>query len=165
MTLGAILEKLQEWRLSLVEITGGEPLLQPESATLASMLLDEGYTVLVETNGSMPIDALPEGVIRIMDIKCPDSGMHEKMEWRNLDKLTARDEIKFVLASRADYLWAQEIICRFSLPDRCGAVLFSPVTGWLDPAELAKWILEDKPAVRLQLPLHKYIWPNRDRGV
>ncbi|NLV46532.1 MAG: radical SAM protein [Candidatus Hydrogenedentes bacterium] len=165
MTLAEIRDEVRKWHLPLVEITGGEPLLQPDAATLASLLLEEGYTVLVETNGSLPIDMLPAGVIRIMDIKCPDSGMHEKMEWSNLDQLAARDEVKFVLASRTDYLWALEIMQRHDLSRRCAAVLFSPVTGWLEPAELAGWIMEDKPPARMQLPLHKYIWPGHTRGV
>ncbi len=165
MTLSEIVEAVQQWRLPLVEITGGEPLLQPGTAALASMFLHAEYTVLVETNGSLPINTLPPGVVRIMDIKCPDSGMSDKMDWCNLDLLTMRDEVKFVLASRTDYTWALDLIHRSGLSERCGAVLFSPATGLLAPAELAAWMLEDRPAARLQIPLHKYIWPGCDRGV
>ncbi|HOC70476.1 MAG TPA: radical SAM protein [Candidatus Hydrogenedentes bacterium] len=165
MTLPEIVEKLRGWGLPLVEITGGEPLLQPATPRLASLFLDAGLTVLVETNGSLPIDVLPEGVIRIMDIKCPDSGMHENMDRRNLEVLTPRDEVKFVLASRADYTWALDLARQQNLAQRCGAVLFSPAAGRLSPATLAGWMLEDCPPARLQLPLHKYIWPGRDRGV
>lgn len=165
MPLGAILAQVRLWGISLVEITGGEPLLQPESAALAALLLREGYTVLIETNGSLPIDVLPGEVIRILDIKCPDSGMEDRVLWRNLDLLTRQDEVKFVLASKADYDWALDVLRRFDLARRCGAVLFSPVTGRLDPMDLAAWMIADKPAARLQLPLHKYIWPGRQRGV
>jgi len=165
MSLDAIVDTVEQWRLSLVEITGGEPLLQANTPRLASLFLDAGYTVLVETNGSLPIDVLPDGIVRIMDIKCPDSGMHEKMDGRNLQLLTAQDEVKFVVASQADYQWALNLLRHSEMGQRCGAVLFSPATGRLDPADLAQWILKDQPDARLQLPLHKYIWPGRERGV
>jgi len=165
MTLPAVLEQVRLWGLPLVEITGGEPLLQPLTPLLASLLLDRGHTVMIETNGSMPIDVLPDGVIRILDIKCPESGMQDRMHWPNLELLTGRDEVKFVLASQSDYNWALNIIRDFDLSRRCGAVLLSPVTGRLDPQDLAAWMMTGKPDARLQLPLHKYIWPGRQRGV
>ena len=165
MTLSAILEQVRQWGLPLVEITGGEPLLQPLTPVMASLLLDRGLTVLIETNGSMPIDVLPSEVVRILDIKCPESGMQDRMHWPNLELLTTRDEVKFVLASQSDYRWALDILRQFDLSRRCGTVLFSPVTGRLDPKDLAAWMMADKPTARLQLPLHKYIWPERQRGV
>ncbi len=165
MTLPEIVEAVKRWNLPLVEITGGEPLLQSATPRLASLFFQAGFTVLVETNGSLPIDVLPEGVIRIMDIKCPDSGMHEKLDGRNLEVLTPRDEVKFVLASRADYTWALDLARQQNLAQRCGAVLFSPAAGRLAAATLAGWMVEDRATARLQLPLHKYIWPGRDRGV
>lgn len=165
MTLPEIVETVRQWGLPLVEITGGEPLLQPATPKLASRFLEAGLTVLVETNGSLPINVLPEGTVRIMDIKCPESGMNGKMDWNNLNRLMRRDEVKFVLASRGDYRWALDLLRRTEIGSRCGAVLFSPATGRLDPAELAGWMVADRTAARLQLPLHKYVWPGRERGV
>ena len=165
MTLPDVLEQVRQWGLPLVEITGGEPLLQPLTPLLAALLLERGHTVLIETNGSMPIDVLPDKVIRILDIKCPESGMDTQMHWPNLELLTSQDEVKFVLASRTDYLWALDIIRNTGLSRRCSAILLSPATGRLDPKDLAAWMMADRPTARLQLPLHKYIWPERQRGV
>jgi 7-carboxy-7-deazaguanine synthase len=158
-TLDAIMKQVQRWQVQMVEITGGEPLMQQHCPTLAARLLQAGKTVLVETNGSQPLDALPEGAICIMDIKCPGSGMHTHTHWPNLEFLKPRDEVKFVLASRSDYEWALKIQEQYDLSRRCHAVLFSPVTGMLQPADLAQWMTQDCPPARLQLPLHKYIWP------
>lgn len=165
MSLQEIMEKVKTWSVSVIEITGGEPLLQPGCASLAETLLAHGYTVLVETNGTQPIDALPGDVIRIMDIKCPDSGMSEHLHWPNLAMLKEQDEIKFVLASRADYEWACEMIRQHELDSLCAAVLFSPALGILEPQHLAEWILQDLPPVRMHLQMHKYIWPLNSRGV
>ena len=165
MRLEEIIETVSQWHIPLVEITGGEPLLQPGCISLAASLVAKGYTTLVETNGTLPIDVLPEGVVRIMDIKCPDSGMSDKMHWPNIEALTARDEVKFVLASRADYEWMLDVMHRHNLTKKCRAVLVSPVFGCLDAAQLAIWMLEDRPLARLQLQLHKIIWPSDMRGV
>jgi len=165
MSVKEILEVVESWQLSLVEITGGEPLLQSGCIPLVKSLLAAGYTTLIETNGSQPIDILPSGVIRIMDIKCPGSGMSDRMHWPNVEALTEQDEVKFVLADRADYVWALEVLHRYDLAARCKAIHLSPVSGSLDAAHLAAWMLEDRPPARLQLQLHKIIWPASMRGV
>jgi len=149
----------------LVEVTGGEPLAQQYCPDLCAWLLDHGLTVLVETSGSLPIWQLPEGVIRIMDLKCPDSGESERNLWENLNHLTARDEVKFVIASGRDYEWAQGVVTRYSLPQKVSSVLFSPVTGLIEPVTLAEWILADRLPVRFQLQLHKILWSPDQRGV
>ncbi len=165
-TVGAVLKKVEHYGCNLVEITGGEPLLQPACTELAQCLLDEGYTVLLETNGSLPIDTVPSEVVRIMDLKCPDSGMMSRMHWPNMDLLHAgRDEVKFVVASRGDYEWSREIVRRFKLEKRCAAILISPVWGRINLQELAAWILEDRLPVRLQLQMHKVIWGPDATGV
>ncbi len=166
MTLDAILAKVAEYKTKFVEITGGEPLAQQGCAALAQRLLDAGYTVLVETSGSLPIDILPEGVIRIMDLKCPDSGECERNHWSNLEELRPeRDEVKFVIASRRDYEWSRDVVLKYTLLERCHAVLFSPVFDLVAPRDLAEWILADRLPVRLQLQVHKFIWAPNQRGV
>lgn len=165
MSVKELLEVVESWQLPLVEITGGEPLLQPGCILLAEALLAAGYTTLIETNGSLPIDILPSGVIRIMDIKCPGSGMSDRMHWPNLEALTKQDEVKFVLADRADYDWAIEVLHRYDLAAHCKTIHLSPLSGSLNAAQLAAWMLEDRPPARLQLQLHKIIWPADMRGV
>lgn len=149
----------------VVEITGGEPLAQKNCGALAQALLDAGFTVLCETAGSIPIDRLPEEVHTIMDLKCPDSGECEKNDWTNIERLTQRDEVKFVIASREDYEWARDACREHDLSARCRAVLFSPVFGECDPRELVDWILEDDLPVRMQLQMHKFIWAPDAKGV
>jgi 7-carboxy-7-deazaguanine synthase len=128
-------------------------------------LLDAGKTVLVETGGHRSIAKVPEGVIRIMDVKCPGSGESTKNDWSNLPLLTRRDEVKFVIADRVDYDYAREVVARERLTEHCGAVLFSPVHGVLDARQLAEWVLADRLPVRVQLQVHKYIWSPETRGV
>ena len=165
-TIGAIVKKVESFGCSLVEITGGEPLTQQASPELARRLLDEGCTVLLETNGSLPIDVMPPEVIRIVDLKCPESGMTDKMHWPNIDLLNpARDEVKFVVAGHADYEWSRDVIRQHSLEKRCACVLISPVWGRVNLEDLAKWILEDRLPVRLQLQMHKLIWGPDATGV
>ncbi len=147
----------------LLEITGGEPLLQAETPALVVDLADRGWEVLVETNGSLDISVLDPRVVRVMDLKCPSSGETEKMRWDNLTHLTPRDEVKFVVAGREDYLWAKGVV-EERLPAG-PAVLFSPAAGSIPPADLAAWILEDGLAVRIQIQLQKIIWPGVGRGV
>jgi 7-carboxy-7-deazaguanine synthase len=149
----------------VVEITGGEPLLQADVYPLMQRLLDEGHDVLLETGGHRSIAHVPPGVARIVDVKCPASGEAAKNHWPNLDVLTRRDEVKFVIQDRADYEYAADVVTRHDLPERCGAVLFSPVHGVMDPRQLAAWILSDRLPVRLQLQAHKYIWSPDTRGV
>jgi 7-carboxy-7-deazaguanine synthase len=145
-------------------VTGGEPLLQHETPDLVNRLLSSGYKVLLETNGSLDIGVIPEEAIRIVDMKCPDSGMADRMLVVNLEKVRERDEVKFVVSSRQDYLWAKELALKHSLLQRT-TVLFSPTHGVLEPRELADWVLEDGLECVLQLQLHKIIWPEKERGV
>lgn len=159
-----ILSRVRAFGCPLVEVTGGEPLLQPAVYPLLSRLADEFPTVLLETSGALSIAGVDPRVVRIMDIKCPGSGEAERNHWPNVERLTARDEVKFVLADRTDYEWARDVLRRFDLPARC-PVLFSPVHGRLPPAELAGWVLADRLPVRVGLQLHKLIWPHVERGV
>jgi len=147
----------------LVEFTGGEPLLQAAVHGPIAALCNEGRTVLVETGGDQDISALDPRAVAILDVKCPGSGMHERMDWKNLDRLRPRDEVKFVLAGRGDYEWAREVTRDRDLA-RNRTVLFSCAFGLLEPSELAGWILEDGLQVRLQLQLHKLLWDPAERG-
>ncbi|GAB4239958.1 MAG: 7-carboxy-7-deazaguanine synthase QueE [Candidatus Methylacidiphilales bacterium] len=164
-TIGSIVEEVEALGIPLVEVTGGEPLLQPNAAVLTRVLCDRGYTVLVETAGAHDISVLDARVIRIMDLKCPDSGMADRNLWSNIDHLTVRDEVKFVIGSRGDYEWARDQVGRWRLADRVRAVLFSPVFGRIEPKVLVEWILADRLPVRFQLQMHKFIWPPSERGV
>ena len=165
MSVEDVVERVREFGCDVVEITGGEPLLQKEVYPLMERLLDEGRTVMIETGGHLSADAVPAGVIRILDIKCPGSGESEKIHWPNLDKLRSSDELKFVIQDRADYEFARDVVARHDLMTRCAAVLFSPVHGVLAAKQLAEWILADRLPVRLQLQAHKYIWSPDTRGV
>lgn len=149
----------------LVEITGGEPLLQDDVYPLMAELRDRGLTVLVETGGHINVDRVPAGVVKIIDVKCPGSGESARNHWPNLGLLGPADEVKFVIRDRADYEFARGVVIRHELVGTCAAVLFSPVHNVLPPPELASWILADKLAVRLQLQVHKYIWGADARGV
>jgi 7-carboxy-7-deazaguanine synthase len=148
-----------------VEITGGEPLLQPDVYPLMRQLVDRDHIVLIETGGHRSIAHVPEEVIRIVDVKCPASGEAGKNCWANLDLLRPKDEVKFVIQDRADYEFARDVVKRHDLIARTAAVLFSPVHDVLESKQLAAWILEDRLAVRLQLQVHKYIWGADVRGV
>jgi 7-carboxy-7-deazaguanine synthase len=161
--LERVLERVRACPTGMVEITGGEPLLQEECFALARRLLDDGYEVLVETNGTVDISRLDRRAVKILDIKCPGSGHTHEILWENLAALGERDEVKFVLTSREDYEWAREVLSREKLTAR-QTVLFSPVFGSLAPRELASWILEDGLPVRLNLQIHKYIWEPGERG-
>lgn len=165
MSVDEVVQAVEAYGCPMVEITGGEPLLQADVRPLMERLIEAGRTVLVETGGHRSIAGLPEAVIRIVDIKCPGSGEAGKMDWTNLDELTPRDQVKFVLADRADYDYARDLVRRERLNERCGAVLFSPVHGELDPKRLAEWVLADRLPVRVQLQVHKYIWDPQTRGV
>jgi len=165
MAVDEVVAACRELGCDLVEITGGEPLLQPHCATLAERLLDAGYTVLCETSGALPIDRLPADVIKIMDLKCPGSGEMARNDWDNIARLSARDEVKFVLAGREDYEWARDVVREHQLAARCHAVLFSPVFGAVAPNAIVDWILEDELPVRFQLQMHKFIWPPDAKGV
>ena len=164
MSVEEILDQVERYGCRLVELTGGEPLLQPEAVPLMQALLDRGCRVLLETGGSLPIEAVPEGVLRIVDVKCPGSGESEKNRWENLKHLRSGDELKFVVKDREDYLWAAQQIRDREL-DRLCPVLLSPVHGVLDPGQLADWVLGDRLPVRVQIQMHKVLWPGVLRGV
>ena len=149
----------------LVEVTGGEPLLQPATLPLLSALCDAGRTVLLETSGTHDISPVDPRVHRIMDLKTPGSGESGRNLESNLGALTKQDEVKFVIGSREDYEWSREKVCRYALASRVNSVLFSPVFGRIEPASIVQWILEDKLDVRFQLQLHKFIWNPKQRGV
>jgi 7-carboxy-7-deazaguanine synthase len=159
-----ILAKVESYGCRLVELTGGEPLAQSDARSLITQLCDRGYDVLVETSGAIDTAAVDDRAHVILDVKCPGSGMTDRMHWPNLDRLTAKDEVKFVVADRADYEWARQILGEHHLTSRC-TVLISPVHGSLDPRQLAEWVLADRLPVRLQLQLHKLIWAPDMRGV
>lgn len=157
MTIEEILTAIEPHGCNLVEITGGEPLLQEEVSELSSELLRRGHTVLIETGGALDIRVLPSEVIKILDVKCPESGMTDHMNWQNLQYLGPKDEIKFVINSRKDYDWAVEIVNRYQLHQK-NLILFSPVYQKMPADQLAEWILGDKLPVRFQIQLHKALW-------
>jgi 7-carboxy-7-deazaguanine synthase len=163
-SLDDIVDEVARYGCRLVEVTGGEPLIQRETIVLLDRLLKAGHEVLLETSGAWDVEEVPDGVRIIMDLKTPGSGMVAKNRWENLRHLDEHDEIKFVICDRADYEWARGVVGEHGLCDR-HAVLFSPAWGEVDPAELAEWILADRLAVRMQLQLHKHIWSPTARGV
>jgi 7-carboxy-7-deazaguanine synthase len=179
MTLEEVLEQVEQLSPGgLVEITGGEPMLQEkEVVLLMQRLLDDGYTVLLETSGERPLQSVPKGVVKIVDVKCPHSGEPDTFDMENLDALTSTDEIKFVLSDRTDYEFATVFMASHELARRVNAVLFSPAFAkdarggrdtshcLLDPRELAEWMLADNVPARLGLQLHKFIWDPAMKGV
>lgn len=164
MTPEEVLRRVAEFGTPLVMITGGEPLLSPELNQLIDSLARHNYQTLVETNGSLDIGTIEGEAVKIVDIKCPSSGMSQFIYWDNLKKLTPNDQVKFVIGDREDYKWAKEVIARHQLIEGL-PVLFSPVFGKMEPWLLAGWIIEDNLKVRFQLQLHKYIWGPDRRGV
>jgi 7-carboxy-7-deazaguanine synthase len=160
-----VVQDVERYRCPLVEITGGEPLLQEDVYPLIRRLIEAGLTVLLETGGHVDVSRVPAAVIKVMDIKCPASGEAARTDWANLDRLTLRDQVKFVLEDRVDYEYARDVLKQHGLDRRCEAVLFSPVHGVLDPKLLAAWVLADRLPVRVQLQVHKYIWGADVRGV
>src|SRR5581483_1541090 len=165
MSIDAIVGEVERHGCELVEITGGEPLLQEEVYALMDRLIAAGHRVLLETGGHRPVDRVPDAVVKIIDVKCPGSGEADRNHWDNLTRLAAHDEVKFVIADRRDYDFARDAIARHSLDGRCAAILFSPVHGVLEPRTLCEWMLADRVPARLQLQLHKYIWSPTTRGV
>ncbi len=163
MGVDEVLEEVSCYPCRTIEITGGEPLLQKEVHKLIAALLERGYRVMIETSGTVSVAQLDPRVIKVMDLKCPDSGECQHNDYTNLEHLTSEDQVKFVIASRRDYEWAKEALLNYRLAERV-PVLFSPVYQVMDPATLAGWILEDGLPVRLQLQLHKVIWGDK-RGV
>jgi 7-carboxy-7-deazaguanine synthase len=180
MTLEEVLEEVEQLGPGggLVEITGGEPMLQErEIVPLMQRLLDAGYTVMLETSGERPLERVPKGVVKIVDVKCPNSGEPDTFRMENLDTLESQDEVKFVLSDRTDYEFARDFVARHDLGRRVNAVLFSPAFSkdasgardasqcLLDPQELAEWILADSVPARLGLQIHKFIWDPAVKGV
>jgi 7-carboxy-7-deazaguanine synthase len=170
MTLGSIVERVRQVGTPVVEVTGGEPLAHPNAFPLVEMLLDDGFTVLVETSGAFDVAPLDPRAHKIMDLKCPSSGESHRNLWDNLEHLTARDEVKFVVRDRADYEWTRRVVRERGLDRRVGdgtlrALLISPVWGDVDLEALASWILEDRLPVRFQVQLHKLIWGPTRTGV
>lgn len=164
MRLEEILAQVRGYHCKLVELTGGEPMLQKETPELARRLLQEGFTVLIETGGSLDLSPLDTRVIKIMDLKCPGSGEADRNYWPNLAILQPHDQIKFVIKDRRDYDWAVGVIREHHLEERF-PLLFSPVFNAMDYRQLAEWLLADRVNARFQLQLHKYIWPPDMRGV
>lgn len=164
-TVDEVIDAVERHDCPLVEITGGEPLLQEDVYSLMSRLLARGRTVMLETGGHRPIDRVPPDVIKIVDVKCPGSGEADKNEWRNLDWLSPHDQVKFVVKDRTDYEFARDVALRHDLAPRCAAVLISPVHGELDARTLSEWMLADRLPARLQLQIHKFIWHPATRGV
>lgn len=161
-----IIDRIDFYKCPLVEITGGEPLIQNETPTLIHDLIEKGYKVLLETNGSQDISQVDKRCVKIIDIKCPSSGMSENNDLENLNRLTERDELKCVIGNREDYEYAKEILgLMHTNPSKTNPIHLSPVFGKMDPDVMAKWILEDHLKVRLHLQLHKYIWDPEQRGV
>ncbi|MGB5194425.1 MAG: radical SAM protein [Polyangiales bacterium] len=165
MSRAAVLEKALSFETPLVELTGGEPLLQEGAIPLLRELCDAGRTVLLETSGERDISLVDPRVHRIMDLKAPGSGESRRNRWENVAHLSSRDEVKIVLADRADYEWAKGVIEEHGLERRVNEVLLSPVWGELDPKDLVKWVLEDDMPVRVQIQMHKVIWDADTQGV
>lgn len=164
LTIEEILTEIKNYNCNLVEVTGGEPLVQSECLKLMEILCDEGYEVLIETGGSLPIKNIDARVKIIMDLKCPSSGMAHKNLYENINYLKPEDEIKFVIGSREDYEWTKNIISEYKLNNKC-EILFSVVFGKIEPVKLVNWILEENLNVRFQLQMHKFIWEPETKGV
>jgi 7-carboxy-7-deazaguanine synthase len=164
-SLDEVISEVERYDCPLVEITGGEPLLQDDVYPLMARLVASGRTVLLETGGHRPIAAVPREVIKIVDIKCPASGEAGSTDWCNLSALAPHDEVKFVIQDRGDYDFAVDVVRRHDLAARCAAILFSPVHDVLHPRTLSEWMLADRIPARLQVQLHKYIWTPHTRGV
>jgi 7-carboxy-7-deazaguanine synthase len=158
-----LLAELERFPSRLLCLTGGEPLAQPDAFPFVARLADAGWEVVVETPGHVPIGALDRRAVAIVDVKTPGSGESGRMEWSNLDRLRPADEVKFVVDGRADYEWSRDVVREHGLAER-STVLFSPVHGVLEPGLLGRWILEDGLPVRLQVQLHKVLWPGVTRG-
>jgi 7-carboxy-7-deazaguanine synthase len=165
MSIDEVVAVVDRHGCPLVEITGGEPLLQEDVYPLMDRLLSDGRAVMLETGGHRPIDRVPAAVLKIVDVKCPGSGEADRNAWSNLSRLAPHDEVKFVIKDRVDYDFALDVMARHGLARRAGAVLFSPVHGVLEPKTLSEWMLADHVPARLQLQLHKFIWSPTTRGV
>ena len=159
-----IMAKIKQWNCNLVEVTGGEPLFQDECIDLLNELTNQNYEVLLETGGSLSISDVPIEIIKIVDFKCPSSGMEKKNLWSIVNDLQPHDEVKFVIGDREDFDWAKEMLNKYSLNEKC-SILFSPTFGKIDPSLIVEWILEGDIPVRMQLQMHKQIWESEVKGV
>jgi len=164
MEIDDIMSEIQQWDCNLVEVTGGEPLFQEECIDLLNELVISKYEVMLETGGSLPISDVPKNVIKIVDFKCPSSGMEMKNLWSIVDNLQPHDEVKFVIGNREDFYWAKEKITEYSLDKKC-TVLFSPTFGEIDSQQIVEWILAENLPVRMQMQMHKMIWSPDKQGV
>ena len=164
MSIDEILQKVESFGIHLIEITGGEPLMQDNVYTLMRRLIEKGYKVMLETGGSISLERVPKDVIKIMDLKCPGSGEQEKNNLDNLKLLVPHDEVKFVILDKKDYEWSRDIIKRYKI-NETARILISPVFDKLELKEIVKWILKDRLPVRLQTQLHKIIWDKNTIGV
>ena len=163
MSIQDIIHEIQQYDCKLVEVTGGEPLMQEECINLMKTLLNENYQVMLETGGSLPLNKVPKKVIKIVDFKCPSSNMAKKNDWTIIKDLNSKDEVKFIIGDKDDYEWTKKKLNEYNLNDK--TILFSPVHDILDPKMLSNWILKDNLKVRLQMQLHKYIWSPETKGV
>ena len=159
-----IMAEIKQWNCNLVEVTGGEPLFQDECIDLLNELTNQNYEVLLETGGSLSISDVPIEIVRIVDFKCPSSGMEKKNLWSIVNDLQPHDEVKFVIGDREDFDWAKEMLNKYSLNEKC-SILFSPTFGKIDPSLIVEWILEGDIPVRMQLQMHKLIWGSERKGV
>ena len=159
-----IMAKIKQWNCNLVEVTGGEPLFQNKCIDLLNELMNQNYEVLLETGGSLSISDVPIEIVRIVDFKCPSSGMEKKNLWSIVNDLQPHDEVKFVIGDREDFDWAKEMLNKYSLNEKC-SILFSPTFGKIDPSLIVEWILEGDIPVRMQLQMHKHIWTSEEKGV
>ena len=164
MEITDIMSEIKRWDCNLVEVTGGEPLFQEECIDLLHELINSNYEVMLETGGSLSISDVPKKVVKIVDFKCPSSGMVKKNLWSIVDDLQAHDEVKFVIGNREDFDWAKDRITEYSLDKIC-TLLFSPTFGEIDPQQIVEWILAENLPVRMQLQMHKMIWSPEEKGV
>jgi 7-carboxy-7-deazaguanine synthase len=160
-----VIADVERFGCPLVEVTGGEPLIQDDVYPLMQTLVDKGHTVLLETGGHRSTTRVPEAVVTILDVKCPGSGESHRVDWGNLERLRAHDELKFVVKDRIDYDFAREVLAKFQVAERVAAVHLSPVHGVLHPRTLSEWMLADRVPARVQVQLHKVIWDPMTRGV
>ena len=164
MEITNIVSEIKRWDCNLVEVTGGEPLFQDECIDLLNELVNSNYEVMLETGGSLSISDVPKKVVKIVDFKCPSSGMVKKNLWSIVDDLQAHDEVKFVIGNREDFDWAKDRITEYSMDKIC-TLLFSPTFGEIDPQQIVEWILAENLPVRMQLQMHKMIWSPEEKGV
>ena len=164
MEITDIMSEIKRWDCNLVEVTGGEPLFQDECIDLLNELVNSNYEVMLETGGSLSISDVPKKVVKIVDFKCPSSGMVKKNLWSIVDDLQSNDEVKFVIGNREDFDWAKDRITEYSLDKIC-TLLFSPTFGEIDPQQIVEWILAENLPVRMQLQMHKMIWSPEEKGV